>query len=329
MAIAFAAISTKGGVTKTTTLSNLGAIWSGMGLRVLMVDADVQPSLSKRFPIAYVAPEGLVEFVHRGYLDERCISHTGFPNLHLVRSNDGEGDLQFWLRDRPDRRSRIHDALNVPLVQTSYDVILIDTQGAIGPLQTAAAFAADVLISPLPPDTPSAREFRSGTLAQLRRLESDPREPVRALAPIKAIICKTDRSRDSRDIVEHLRKEFLASDRVDILDTAIPLAAVYRQSFTQGVPVHLAEQRRPASGTPSAFEVMHRLAWALLPQTYGTIATATGPIKADPEAFFQALARRAPLPAAPAAKKSPVSAHVAPAVKTKRVVKRAAAPAQG
>ena len=60
--IKFTVTSTKGGVGKTTLTANLGALLADMGLRVLLVDADVQPSLSKYFPLATPQPSaGLTE----------------------------------------------------------------------------------------------------------------------------------------------------------------------------------------------------------------------------------------------------------------------------
>lgn len=38
-------VSTKGGVGKTTLAANLGGLLRDIGLRVLLIDADVQPSL--------------------------------------------------------------------------------------------------------------------------------------------------------------------------------------------------------------------------------------------------------------------------------------------
>ena len=38
--------SSKGGVGKTTLTANLGALLAELGLRVLLIDADKQPSLS-------------------------------------------------------------------------------------------------------------------------------------------------------------------------------------------------------------------------------------------------------------------------------------------
>jgi len=42
-------ISTKGGVGKTTTAANLGGLLADAGLRVLLLDLDVQPTFSSVF----------------------------------------------------------------------------------------------------------------------------------------------------------------------------------------------------------------------------------------------------------------------------------------
>ena len=71
--IVFATVSTKGGVGKTTLTANLGALLADLGMRVLMIDADVQPSLTRYFPIARRAPHGLTEIVTQGTIGEDCI----------------------------------------------------------------------------------------------------------------------------------------------------------------------------------------------------------------------------------------------------------------
>ncbi|MDI1259583.1 ParA family protein [Aquabacterium sp.] len=184
------ALNSKGGVGKSTTLANLGGLLADMGARVLLFDGDIQPTLSKYYPLEYEAPHGLVEVVTSGIVSESCISRTYRPNLHLIKSNDGNARLQFWLDARPDRRTRLAVALSAPIIEDNYDFVLIDTQGAIGPVPTAAAFAADTVLCPLPPDTASIREFSTGTLHVLSQIEGSPDEPNTMLAPLHVLISK-------------------------------------------------------------------------------------------------------------------------------------------
>ena len=278
-----AALNSKGGVGKSTLIGNIGGLCADIGLRTLLVDAAPQPSLTKYFRLAHEAPQGIVELVTQGAITTECISRTEIPKLHLVRSNDGEARLQHWLYGKPDARLRLARALRNQFVNDSFDLVLIDTQGAIGPLQTAAAFAADTLLSPLPPDTPSIREFRSGTLKVLHRLESGGEEPSVKLAPIQAVICKYDHSRDARSLLAELRAEFEAGDRVSIFDTMIPNAVAYRDAFTARRPVHQTH-RTGGARNASGYEVMHRLVWELFPNLYGYFA---GGLQGDPATVFK------------------------------------------
>ena len=57
-------ISTKGGVGKTTTAANLGGLAADAGLRVLLLDLDVQPTLSSHYELdLYSAPGGIYELL--------------------------------------------------------------------------------------------------------------------------------------------------------------------------------------------------------------------------------------------------------------------------
>ena len=270
--ITFTIASTKGGVGKTTLTANLGALLADIGLRVLLVDADVQPSLSKYFPLSPPQPvAGLTDVIVRGEVAAASITPTVFPNLHLVASDDPEGRLPNWLLGRIDRGFRLRHALRAGLVPSAYDCVLIDTPGAIGPLQDAAVMAADVLVSPITPEILSAREFRDGTMELLARLE-----PGSALgappAPVKAVIYRQDRTADARLIVAGIAREFdRPHERVSLLKTVVPHAKAYKEAATLRVPVHQHERRREGT-MPSAWSVMHCLAWELMPSLRGVLA---------------------------------------------------------
>jgi chromosome partitioning related protein ParA len=58
-------ISTKSGVGKTTTAANLGGSIADAGLRVLLVDLDVQPTLSSYFTLVKRAAGDTYGFTSR------------------------------------------------------------------------------------------------------------------------------------------------------------------------------------------------------------------------------------------------------------------------
>lgn len=68
---------------------------------------------------------------------EDVISATTIERLDLVYSDDPDGKLRDWIRDAVDGRVRLKHLLGRPPF-AQHDIILIDTQGAVGPLQDAA-----------------------------------------------------------------------------------------------------------------------------------------------------------------------------------------------
>ncbi|CDI94426.1 chromosome partitioning protein [Pseudomonas aeruginosa PA38182] len=96
-------ISTKGGVGKTTTAANLGGFIADAGLRVLLLDLDVQPTLSSYFTLDVRAPAGIYEML--AFNERRIkqlVSRTAIAGLDLVLSNDDRGELNTLLLHAPD-----------------------------------------------------------------------------------------------------------------------------------------------------------------------------------------------------------------------------------
>jgi chromosome partitioning related protein ParA len=280
--IVFTVMSTKGGEGKTTTAANLGGIFADMGLRVLFVDTDGQPSLSKYYHCAERAPNGLTQLVMSGRLTPDCISILALspeqptlkrlpkphPDgcLHLVASDDPEGRLQLWMGTRPHSVQRFRRALRNPWVAENYDIVIIDTQGAVGFLQDAAILAADQLIAPVGTTVLSAREFTTRTQELLDRLdpgiEEDP--PIlTGMPPVKAILYRVENTTDSKVWANEIRKKFVdLQGRVTVLETAVPKATAYTSAASAMVPVHWYDPGRQS-------HVMHQLAWELVPSLAG------------------------------------------------------------
>ncbi len=256
--------STKGGVGKTTLTANLGGLLADLGYRVLLVDADVQPTLSSYYALTELADRGLSSLLTTGSL-AGSISRTAIERLDLVVSDDPEGKLPSWILHTPDGRTRLRHALRES--GTDHDFAIVDTQGAIGPLQDAAVLAADLLVSPIPPEILSAREFARGTLKMLERLR-----PMGLLgapvAPLRGLIYRVDRTVDARRICRELRREthVPGDGAITILESAIPATVAYREAATARAPVHRWEPVRTGP-TPSARDAMLALLRELLPET--------------------------------------------------------------
>lgn len=257
-------VSTKGGVGKTTLTANLGALLADLGQRVLLVDADPQPTLSSYYALQHTAPAGLTRLMVDA-ADDGVVSATTIPRLDLIYSDDPDGRLRDWIRDAVDGRVRLRHLLHRPAFAEAYDFVLIDTQGAVGPLQDAAVAAADLLISPIPPEILSAREFVRGTLAMLERLR--PMAYLGApIGPLRGVIYRQDRTTDARRIAAELRSESYLPSKgsITILDAAVPASVVYREAATLRTPAHRLDPRRKGQ-SPCAHEVLYALTVELFP----------------------------------------------------------------
>lgn len=258
-------ISTKGGVGKTTTAANLGGIAADAGLRVLLLDLDVQPTLSSYFTLRSHAPGGIYELLAFNEQDRsRLISHTAIDGLDLVLSNDDKGQLNTLLLHAPDGRLRLRNLL--PVFHPHYDLLLIDTQGARSVLLEMAVLASDLALSPVTPEILAAREFRRGTLQLMQDIAPYQRLGIEP-PPLHLLINRVHPiSSNARVIQQALRDLFANEPDIVALKASIPAIEAYPRASTLALPVHRVEYRRPRGRiTPAAFDTMRALACELLP----------------------------------------------------------------
>ena len=269
-------ISTKGGVGKTTTAANLGGLVADAGLRVLLLDLDVQPTLSSYYQLAHRAPGGIYEllaFNERRL--EQLVSRTAITGLDLVLSNDDRGELNTLLLHAPDGRLRLRHLL--PTLAAQYDLVLIDTQGARSVLLEMAVLASDVALSPVTPEILAARELRRGTLQLIEDIS-----PYRHLGiappPLHLLINRVHPvSSNAKLIQQALRDVFAGQVGVHVLDTDVPAIEAYPRASTKGLPVHRVEYRQPLGRVaPAALETMRALAGELFPAWRERFALVSG-----------------------------------------------------
>ncbi len=259
--------SSKGGVGKTTLTANLGALLADLGQRVLLIDADKQPSLSSFYPLSYQADSGFVSLLMENNL-ESTISQTTV-GCDIVINDDADDRLSDWILHSLDGRFRLRSLLK--RLDHKYDIILIDTQGAIGSLQDVGVIAADFLISPIMPETISAKEFARGTMAMLERFR--PMATMGApVGTINGIIYRKDRTQVAELISTQLRElEYNPSyGSIRFLDTIVPSLSTYTKAATEQIPVHRYERTR-SGPTDSAWITMHEIARELFPHLSSSI----------------------------------------------------------
>jgi chromosome partitioning related protein ParA len=262
-------VSTKGGVTKTTFTANLGALLAALGLRVLLIDADKQPSLSKFFKLSSTPTTGLADVLKRGgMIQPGDIVQTEIVGLDIIVSNLSE-EVEAWLESREDRLIILKRCVRAPIVRETYDVVLIDSKGASCQMTRTAAMAGDIMVSPMKPDVISFAEFQTGTIDMLTTINSMAEDSGSSLfrsGPLKIVISCMTRTNNAKFLSEQIYESFRNHPNIQLLDTKIPSANVYELSRTLQKPVHLLDI--PISGQArgnTAYEIMHKLAFELLP----------------------------------------------------------------
>ena len=271
-----AIVSTKGGVGKTTTAANLGGLAADAGLRVLLLDLEVQPTLSSYYALPHRAPAGCYELLaYNESSRSQLICRTAIEGLDLVVSNDAQGQLNTLLLHAPDGRLRLRNLL--PLFRPHYDLMLIDTQGARSVLLEMAILASDLLLSPVTPEILAARELRRGTLqllkdlAPYRRLGIDP-------PPMRLLINRVHPvSSNARAVQAALRQVLFGEPGIRVLDTCIPAIEAFPRAATAALHVHRLEYRRPfGRQAPAAGDTMRALACESYPQWQDRFALVHG-----------------------------------------------------
>ncbi|MFH6565660.1 ParA family protein [Pseudomonas kulmbachensis] len=266
-------VSTKGGVGKTTVAANLGGLLADAGLRVLLLDLDSQPTLSSYYALSQKAVAGAYELIALNLTaPAQIVSRTVIAGLDLIISNDDQGQLNTLLLHAPDGRLRLRNLLDH--FRSSYDLLLIDTQGARSVLLEMAILASDLALSPITPEMLAARELRRGTLKLLSELETFRHLGITP-PPLRLLLNQVNSIRvDTRMIIRGLRETFAEATNISVLETVVPDRVAYLNAASLGLPAHRIETRQPPGRhSPLALATMQALAIELFPEWLDAIST--------------------------------------------------------
>jgi len=266
-------VSTKVGLGKATVTANLGGLLADVGLRVLLLDLDSQPTLSSYYALSQKAEAGVYEFIALNLaIPAQIISRTLIARLDLILSNDDQGRLITLLLHAPDGRMRLRNLMDA--FRPRYDLLLIETQGARNVLLEMALLASDLALSPIPPEILAARELRRGTLKLLSELK-----PFRLLGvpppPLRLLLNQMNAIRvDTRMIIRGLHETFAGATHISVLNTVVPDREVYLNAASLGLPAHRIETHQSRKRrSPSALETMQALAIELFPEWWEAVSS--------------------------------------------------------
>ena len=211
----------KGGVSKTTTVYNLGNALADTDKKILLVDFDPQANLSMSFGIERpeelgVSMHDIISFAVNGKsLPDKSEYIIHGTKLDIIPCNINLSVTEINLRTEVGGEHTLSELLE-PL-RSSYDYILIDTNPYLGLLTINALAACDEIIIPVSPQLWSATGLTDllQTIFKVKRKIN----PQIAVAGILLTICD-ERTRLFREVKNLIDEHY--GDKIKIFDTHIP-----------------------------------------------------------------------------------------------------------
>ncbi|WP_327129695.1 ParA family protein [Streptomyces sp. NBC_01727] len=170
----FVIVNGKGGVGKSSLSAALGAAWSGIGLRVLLMEMDEQGNNGEDLGTTgtVLADDG--EAQAAAILDGKPLTPTGEarPGLFVVPGGAVLEDVVEELYCQRRLASRYDNAEDqnawmgmyaaaIDAVRDDYDVIILDVAPGSEPLQLQALVAGDLVLIPSKSDPSSRKGLRT------------------------------------------------------------------------------------------------------------------------------------------------------------------------
>jgi chromosome partitioning protein len=229
----------KGGAGKTSTCINLGFALAEKGLRVALVDTDVQCNLTTALG-DWLLPEvgeDLGSALKRGEIGDsewlERITITGIaPGLDLVPGTKaGLMEAGIALQARPaEGIFRLQEILGA--TPFAWDVVLLDTPGELGAMFTNALVASNFVLIPLKPDKDDLRGAR--TVLEAARAAGRLRPNLRILG---LLLQQFELTTNATRLLTDLAGELATAFGVPLLKTRIPKDVKVRDAANLDAPV--------------------------------------------------------------------------------------------
>lgn len=194
----------KGGVGKTSTVTNLGAALAERGARVVMLDLDPQAALTAGWDLdPYELTSTTYSLLMRDGVSLADILRPVGEHLWLAPASVDLAAAEYQLTRHRDRTLRLRSRMQA--MRSGYDFVLIDTPPSLGLLTVNGLTAADELLIPVECKYLAMRGLRA--LVETVWLVRDKLNPgLRLLGILPTLHQPT--SVHSRQVIEALRSKF-------------------------------------------------------------------------------------------------------------------------
>jgi len=224
----YAIANQKGGVGKTTTTVNMGALLAREGRQTLIVDLDAQCNAT----VALGLDRNRTPSTYECLIGEVSVAEAARPagpdNLWIVPANDDLAGASVELPREQGFEGRLRDSLGP--VRDRFAFTLLDCPPSLGPVTVNALCAADKVIVPVQAEY-LALEGLVQFLDTLKLVQRN-LNPGLDMAGV-VITMKDDRLRLAQDVERELRQHLPAK----VFTTVIPRSIRVAEAPSYGVPV--------------------------------------------------------------------------------------------
>ncbi len=223
----------KGGVGKTTTTINVGALLAELNKKTLLIDIDPQGNTGSGLNANVMSFKKTIYQLLLGTAEfQEVVVKTKIPYLDLLPSNIDLSGLEIDLKDDPQKEFCLKNIIQN--LKSSYDYILIDSPPSLGLLTINALVASDSVMVPL-----QCEYFALEGLTQLLRIISLTQKELNTSLELEGVLLTMydSRTKLSSQVVQDVREHF--GDQV--FEIIIPRNVKLSEAPSFGEPINIYE----------------------------------------------------------------------------------------